>query len=180
MADSMTPEQRHKCMSHIRSGNTRPELKVRCALFAAGYRFRVNVRTLPGTPDIVLPKYRTCIFVNGCFWHGHKGCPKYVLPQTNTEYWKAKVETNQERDMRDYGRLEALDWQVIVIWECELTQKLLANTMARVEGELQFNKEKWDRYNARRKADRAFSRAESRRKKELLETVRHELLEQFH
>ena len=95
----MTPEQRHDCMASIHSEDTRPEQAVRRELWHRGYRFRKCVRTLPGTPDIVLPKYRTCIFVNGCFWHGHKGCSKFVMPKTRTEFWENKIARNQERDL---------------------------------------------------------------------------------
>ena len=104
-------------MASIRSKNTKPEVIVRKFLFAHGFRFRINVKRLPGTPDIVLKKYRTCIFVNGCFWHGHEGCPYYVLPKTNSEFWKAKIERNRERDF-DMG------WHVIQFWECQLKPKV--------------------------------------------------------
>lgn len=120
MADRMTKEQRHRCMSHIRSRDTRPEMAVRKSLFAAGFRYRLNVRTLPGTPDIVLRKYHTVIFVNGCFWHGHEGCRHNVIPQTNRDFWKEKIERNRRRDAAVQARLESLGWKVIVIWECEL------------------------------------------------------------
>lgn len=120
MADRMTKEQRHRCMSHIRSRDTRPEVVVRKYLFAAGFRYRLNVRTLPGTPDIVLRKYHTVIFINGCFWHGHEGCRHYVIPQTNRAFWTEKIERNRRRDAAVQARLEALGWKVIVIWECEL------------------------------------------------------------
>lgn len=109
MPDILTPDQRHKCMSHIRSRNTKPEVKLRKELFRLGYRYRLNVKGLDGRPDIVLAKYRTCIFVNGCFWHGHKGCPKFVLPKTNVEFWLAKIENNRERDLKitHFWRAEA-------------------------------------------------------------------------
>lgn len=98
MADRHTPEQRHKNMSAVHSASTKPEILLRHELWLKGYRYRVNVKHLPGSPDIVLPKYRTVIFVNGCFWHGHQGCTKYTVPKTNTNFWKAKVTRNQERD----------------------------------------------------------------------------------
>lgn len=107
MADSLTSEERHRNMSQIRSKDTSPEIKVRRALFYSGFRYRINVKTLPGTPDLVLPKYRTCIFVNGCFWHGHKGCRQYTVPKTNREYWIDKVRRNKERDalvIKDWNR----------------------------------------------------------------------------
>ena len=110
MADRVSSSQRHLMMSHIGSRDTRPELKVRRALHYSGYRYRLNVRTLHGAPDIVLPKYRTAIFVNGCFWHGHKGCKQYTVPQTSTEFWVEKVRRNKERDELAVQRLESLSW----------------------------------------------------------------------
>lgn len=107
-------------MSHIRSKDTRPELAVRCGLWRRRYRFRLNVRSLPGTPDIVLPKYRTAVSVNGCFWHGHQGCRSYTVPKTNTAFWKEKVERNRARDLLDAQRLESIGWSVVTVWECEL------------------------------------------------------------
>lgn len=110
-------------MSNIRSKNTRPEILVRKYLFSQGVRFRVNVKKLPGTPDIVLRKYRTVIFVNGCFWHGHEGCKYYVLPKTNTEFWKEKIEKNKERDLKERVQLRSMGWHVILLWECQLRGK---------------------------------------------------------
>ena len=123
MADQLTPEQRHKCMSSIRSRNTKPEVLVRKFLFAQGFRFRINVRRLPGTPDIVLRKYRTVIFVNGCFWHGHEGCRYFVLPKTRTDFWQAKIERNRERDLAERLQLRRMGWHVIQVWECQLKPK---------------------------------------------------------
>ena len=120
MVDVLTKEQRRKCMSNIRSKNTKPEILVRKYLFSQGIRFRVNVKKLPGTPDIVLRKYRTVIFVNGCFWHGHEGCKYYVLPKTNTEFWKEKIERNKARDYKKSMELRQMGWHVITIWECQL------------------------------------------------------------
>ena len=107
MADKDSEKQRHYIMSQIRSTNTKPEIKLRKALFEKGYRYRVNVKTLLGKPDIVQPKYRTIIFVNGCFWHGHDGCKHYTVPETNTEFWVEKVRKNKERDAVDVQRLES-------------------------------------------------------------------------
>ena len=123
MADKLTPEQRHKCMSSIRSRNTKLEVLVRKYLFAQGFRFRINVRRLPGTPDIVLRKYRTVIFVNGCFWHGHEGCRYFVLPKTRTDFWQAKIERNRERDLAERLQLRRMGWHVIQVWECQLKPK---------------------------------------------------------
>ncbi len=149
-------------------------------LFADGLRFRINVKSLPGTPDIVLPKYRTCIFVNGCFWHGHKGCKHYTVPETNTDFWVEKVKKNQERDLQVISRLESLNWNVITVWECELKKSVIDETISRVEVELASNKAKWETYLSRRKADREFARAEAKRIREIRAIVEKELEEQFH
>ena len=165
MTDTMTAEQRHKCMSHIRSRDTKPELKVRRWLWHHGYRYRLNVKSVPGKPDIVMRPYRTAIFVNGCFWHGHgveiensklkiekiensklkiekaadpgaalienSACCK--IPQSNRAFWVAKIRRNQERDQRNYQLLQKNGWQVIVVWECQLTPKQIEHTMREVE-----------------------------------------------
>lgn len=131
MTDTMTPEQRHRCMSHIRSKDTKPELKVRRWLWSHGYHYRLNVKSVPGKPDIVMRPYRTAIFVNGCFWHGHEGCCK--IPSTNREFWVGKIRRNQERDRENYRVLQENGWQVIVIWECQLKPALIDHTMREVE-----------------------------------------------
>ena len=160
MTDTMTAEQRHRCMSHIRSRDTKPELKVRRWLWHHGYRYRLNVKSVPGKPDIVMRPYRTAIFVNGCFWHGHNvqfstaqiensklknekaadpgaaliessACCK--IPQSNRAFWVAKIRRNQERDQRNYQLLQENGWQVIVVWECQLTPKQIEHTMRKVE-----------------------------------------------
>lgn len=131
MTDTMTAEQRHRCMSHIRSKGTKPELKVRRWLWSNGYRYRLNVKSVPGKPDIVMRPYRTAIFVNGCFWHGHEGCCK--IPQTSRDFWQAKIRRNRERDAANYRILRENGWQVIVIWECQLTAEHLETTMREVE-----------------------------------------------
>ena len=120
----MTPEQRHHCMSHVKSKNTKPEMLVRQFLFAHGFRFRIHVSNLPGKPDIVLRKYKTVIFVNGCFWHGHEGCKYYVLPKTNTEFWKEKIGKNKERDLKERMQLRNMGWHVVLLWECQLKSKV--------------------------------------------------------
>ena len=107
-------------MSCIKGKNTKPEEIVRKYLFSQGFRYRKNDKRLPGTPDIVLPKYRTVIFVNGCFWHGHQGCRYFVVPKTNTEFWMNKIDANRVRDINKILELEAMGWRVIVIWECQL------------------------------------------------------------
>ncbi|MBQ5974123.1 MAG: DNA mismatch endonuclease Vsr [Bacteroidales bacterium] len=176
MTDTMTTEQRHRCMSHIRSRDTKPELKVRRWLWHHGYRYRLNVKSVPGKPDIVMRPYRTAIFVNGCFWHGHgveiensklksekdvcsedslaaqieksklkseeavdygaaqienSACCK--IPQSNRAFWVAKIKRNQERDQRNYQLLQENGWQVIVVWECQLTPHQIDHTMREVE-----------------------------------------------
>ena len=120
MPDKLTPSQRHKCMSAIRGKNTKPEILVRKGLHVRGFRFRLQDRRLPGRPDIVLPKYGVAIMVNGCFWHGHKGCRYATMPKSNVEFWDAKIARNRHRDEVTTAHLEALGWTVITIWECEL------------------------------------------------------------
>lgn len=119
MADNHSKEVRSMNMSHIRSINSKPEEIVRKYLFSQGFRYRKNVKKLPGCPDIVLPKYRTAIFVNGCFWHKHN-CPRFVWPSSNQDYWRPKILRNVERDQRNTEDLKALGWNVITVWECEL------------------------------------------------------------
>ena len=133
MPDVMTPQQRHYCMSKIRGKGTKPELLVRHWLWSHGYRYRLNVKSVPGKPDIVLRKYHSAIFVNGCFWHGHEGCSNYVVPQSNTKFWIAKIGRNRERDQKEYNALNEAGWQVIVIWECQLKKYAIAETMCNVE-----------------------------------------------
>lgn len=118
--DIHSKETRSYNMSKIRGKDTKPETLVRKYLFANGFRFRKNDKRYPGTPDIVLPKYRAMIFVNGCFWHGHEGCRYFVVPQTNTEFWMKKIKVNIERDERQYTQLKEMGWRVIVVWECQL------------------------------------------------------------
>lgn len=126
--DDLTKEQRHKNMSNIHSKNTKPEEKVRRYLFGKGFRYRKNVRTLPGCPDIVLPKYRVVVFVNGCFWHKHN-CGRFVWPSSNQDYWFPKINRNVERDQMNKAELEKLGWKVIVVWECSLKKKTFDETM---------------------------------------------------
>lgn len=129
MPDVMTPQQRHECMSHIRSKDTKPEQLVRQALWHNGFRYRLHVKGLPGKPDIVLPKYRTVIFINGCFWHGHEGCRYYVIPKTNTSFWLDKITSNKARDARDESALNEAGWRVVTIWECELKKENREETL---------------------------------------------------
>ena len=141
MPDVLTPEQRHKNMAAIHSASTKPELMLRKALWHLGFRYRVNAQDLPGKPDIVLPKYRTVVFVHGCFWHGHKDCPQYTVPKTNTDFWTAKITRNQEHDQEVWRQLEAKGWSVIIVWECQLKKAVLEETIARVEAEIKQNGE---------------------------------------
>lgn len=120
MTDVHDKRTRSRNMSAIKSADTKPELAIRKALFRRGFRYGLNVRSLPGKPDIVLRKYRTCIFVNGCFWHMHKGCPFFILPKTRTNFWAKKLSDNVDRDEKAYRALIESDWKVIVIWECAL------------------------------------------------------------
>ena len=120
MADKFSSTQRKYCMSRIRGKNTKPEILVRKGLHARGFRFRLHNKKLPGSPDIVLPKYGVAIMVNGCFWHGHKGCRYATKPKSNVEFWELKILRNRHRDEVTNAHLEALGWHVITVWECEL------------------------------------------------------------
>src|SRR3982750_3922903 len=117
MADVHTKEQRSFNMSRIRSRNTRPEIVVRKFLHSQGFRYRLHVKNIPGKPDIVLPKYRTVIFIHGCFWHGHNGCKYYVVPKTRTEWWLKKINSNVSNDAKTNDLLEKGGWKIIEIWE---------------------------------------------------------------
>ena len=118
--DRLTKEKRSWNMSRIRSKNTKPEIRLRSLLHKAGYRFRLHARKLPGTPDIVLPKYRTVIFVHGCFWHRHNDCANSTMPKTRIEFWESKFKTTVERDQDKIEKLRIAGWRVIIVWECEL------------------------------------------------------------
>ena len=120
MADRLTRERRSWNMSRIRGKDTEIEVKVRRYLFSQGFRFRKNVSKMPGKPDIVLPKYRTFVFIHGCYWHRHEGCKNCTTPTTNREFWLKKFEENMERDLRCKQILEAEGWNVLVLWECEI------------------------------------------------------------
>ena len=119
-------------MSRIKGKNTKPEETVRKYLFSQGFRYRKNDKRLPGKPDIVLPKYKTVIFVNGCFWHKHEGCKYFAWPQNNAEFWKEKIESNVVRDKKQYEELQDAGWRVIIVWECELKKKRKSDTLERL------------------------------------------------
>lgn len=147
-------------MAAIHSASTKPEVKMRQELWRKGLRFRKNDKRLPGSPDIVLPKYRTAIFVHGCFWHGHKGCKKYVIPKSNSEFWIEKVARNQRRDQEVWRQLEAKGWSVIIVWECELGKHRLEETISRVMREIMDNGEAFRIHEAENKKARQKRREE--------------------
>lgn len=161
MADHFSPEQRRYCMSRIRGKDTKPEILVRKGLHARGFRFRLQDRKLPGTPDIVLPKWGVAIMVNGCFWHGHKGCRYATRPKANTGFWDAKIVRNRHRDEVTAAHLEALGWTVITIWECELKGKDAAETrLDALADEIRIAGAKRKEYLSQRKVSRAAARKE--------------------
>lgn len=119
-------------MSKIPTKSTKPEITLRKALFAQGYRYRINDKKLPGKPDIVLPKYKVVIFVHGCFWHGHDNCKNHRIPKSNVEFWTNKINYNHERDKVNVAKLEQQGWKVLTVWECEISKQKLDNTIAEV------------------------------------------------
>lgn len=133
MSDHLTIEQRHKNMAAVKSKDTKPEMVVRKYLWSRGFRYRVNNPRLPGHPDIVLRKYHTCIFVNGCFWHGHEGCKYFRMPKTNTEFWERKISRNRERDLEEQKQLARMGWHCITVWECELKGERREKTLESLE-----------------------------------------------
>jgi len=135
MPDTHTPEQRSYNMSRIRGSGTNPEERVRKYLFSKGFRYRKNDRKLPGKPDIVLPKYKTVIFVHGCFWHMHC-CDKFHWPKTNQQFWENKIKQNAARDETVCERLKSMGWSVLVVWECQLSKSLFEQTMDQLEHDI--------------------------------------------
>lgn len=133
MVDIMTPKQRSSCMSKVRGRDTIPEVYLRKVLWAAGFRYRLESK-LPGKPDIVLKKYKAVIFVNGCFWHSHAGCPKSTLPTSREEFWTNKITSNVVRDKKNIAELMRRGWRVAVVWECSIknrkTQKTTIDTLS--------------------------------------------------
>ena len=158
----MTSARRSYNMSRIRSTETKPEIKLRRALWHRGFRYRKNDKRLPGSPDMVFPKHRTVVFVHGCFWHGHKGCKKYTVPKTNTEFWIEKVKRNQDRDEKVWRDLESENWEVVIVWECELENKRFGETVERVEKEILRNGETYRKREAERRNSRQISIGERR------------------
>lgn len=137
MTDVLTKEQRHLNMSHIRGKDAKPEEIVRKYLFSKGYRYRKNDSRYPGKPDIILPKYHAAVFVHGCFWHRHPGCRYATTPATNREFWQKKFDQNVARDKRVKEELETLGWNVIIVWECEISKKADRNKrLLRLEQEI--------------------------------------------
>lgn len=134
--DNHTKQQRSYNMSRIKSKNSKPEAVVRRFLFSKGFRYRKNVKKLPGCPDIVLKKYKTIIFINGCFWHKHD-CLEFVLPKSNNEYWLNKVNRNKERDEENINKLKILGWKVITIWECQLNKKIIKDNLNSLVNKIQ-------------------------------------------
>ena len=134
--DVHSAETRSYNMSKIRGKDTKPEVLVRKYLFSKGFRYRKNVKKLPGTPDIVLPKYRTCIFVNGCFWHKHDGCKYFTWPKNNADFWKKKIDDNMQRDQKNYQLLSESGWKTIIIWECQLKPGVFNRTMDELLNEI--------------------------------------------
>ena len=129
MTDVHSKETRSFNMSRIKGKDTKPEMLVRKFLFSQGFRYRLHDKKLAGRPDLVFPKYKTVLFINGCFWHGHEGCRYYVVPKTRTEWWLAKITGNQKKDAESITRLQQEGWKVIVLWECSLRPGTIDNTL---------------------------------------------------
>lgn len=140
MADKFTQEQRSQIMAKVHSRDTTPEIKVRKLLHSLGYRFRLHRTDLPGKPDIVLPKYKTVIFVNGCFWHGCPTCHHAkVRPKDHSDYWNKKLDRNIQRDKENYSKLTDSGWKVVIVWECETKKKNFSQLETRLKAELSGN-----------------------------------------
>ena len=179
MPDTLTLAQRHANMAAIHSASTKPELLLRKSLWRLGFRYRVNDKRLPGKPDIVLPKFRTVIFVHGCFWHGHKDCSNYTVPKTNTEFWMAKIARNQERDQETWRKLEAKGWYVLIVWECELKKARFDDTLNYVAFAIKQNGQTYDLLQAARKKSRALYAEERKLHKEHEAAMRSEIRDKF-
>lgn len=162
-------------MSLVHSSDTKPERALRIALWRQGFRYKVNDKRLPASPDIVLPKYKTVVFVHGCFWHGHEGCSKFTIPKTNTDFWVAKVTRNKERDQETWRQLEARGWSVIIVWECELKKSRFQDTVDRVEAEIRHNGEILITEKENRKEARALYLQERRQRKDREQALKEEI-----
>jgi len=136
MADVHDKETRSYNMSQIKGKNTKPEILVRKFLFSKGFRYRLHVKNLPGKPDIVLPKYKTIIFINGCFWHGHENCKYFVIPKTRTEWWLDKINRTKQRESENFLQLSESGWKIVTIFECELKGNKLNKTLIKLLDEL--------------------------------------------
>lgn len=136
MVDVHNKETRSYNMSRIKGKNTKPELLVRKFLFTNGFRYRLNIKDLPGKPDLMLPKYKTVIFINGCFWHGHQGCRYFVIPQTRTDWWLEKINGTRFRDQENIVQLNASGWNIITIWECQLKKEIKQITLNQIKIEI--------------------------------------------
>ena len=134
--DTLTARKRSLLMAKVKTKNTRPEMTIRSLLHARGFRFRNNVKKLPGSPDIVLAKYKTVIFVHGCFWHQHEGCRKSRRPTTRVEFWNDKLDKNIERDIDKEKLLESSGWKVLTVWECEISKKRVDDTIRKLTDEI--------------------------------------------
>lgn len=132
MADVFSKSKRSEIMSRIRGKDTGPEMVIRKALFARGFRYRLHVKNLPGKPDIVLPKYNAVIIVDGCFWHGHKNCKFFRMPKSRISFWRKKIEANRVRDVKNRRKLRRLGWNVIQVWECQLSTLKYEKTLQRI------------------------------------------------
>jgi DNA mismatch endonuclease (patch repair protein) len=130
--DIWSKTKRSEVMSKIPTKGTRPEIAFRKALFAYGFRYKVNDKKLPGKPDVVLPKHNTAIFVHGCFWHGHNNCKNARIPKSNVEFWENKIVYNRERDKRNIAKLEQQGWRVLTVWECEVSKRKLEDTVKNI------------------------------------------------
>jgi DNA mismatch endonuclease (patch repair protein) len=136
MADVHDPETRSYNMSQIKGKDTKPEMLVRKYLFSKGFRYRLHDKKLPGKPDIVLPKYKTVIFIHGCFWHGHESCKYFVIPKTRTEWWTEKINRNKANDSKAISSLKSNQWKVLIIWECQLKRDTIDETLVSLFGKL--------------------------------------------
>ena len=177
MTNVVPLDRRHYIMSQVHSTSTKPELKLRRALWRLGFRYRVNDRHLPGSPDIVLPKHHTVIFVHGCFWHGHNGCKFYSVPKTNVAFWTAKITRNQERDQEVWRQLEAKGWYVIIVWECQLKKVVLEETISKVTATIHQNGEAIQQIAEERKKAREAYQLEMRSRREREACLRAELVQ---